>query len=184
MAEVLGKRNFDDATVDNNNVLTTASNINDLNNVSGTPSTDDVLTWNGSGWAPSATGDSTFGSEFQQASSDSQSTTTSTSFVQKLRLTTGTLPSGTYRIGWTYEYAHKSTSYDFRGQVQINDTTTIHNIRDESQDSGTDQRKPCAGFYYHTGSGVLNIDIDYCRSSSSGGTSYIWNARLEIWRVS
>ena len=29
MAEVLGKRNFDDATVDNNDVLTTASNIND-----------------------------------------------------------------------------------------------------------------------------------------------------------
>ena len=185
MAEVLGKRNFDDASVDNNNVLTIASNLTDLNNVSaGSPSTDDVLTWNGSAWVPAATGDSTFGSEFQQASSDAQSTTTSTTFQQKLRMTTGSLPSGTYRIAWYYEYHLTSTSYDQRGRVQINDTITIQEIREESQDSGSDQWYPCGGFYYHTGSGVLNIDIDFCRSSSEGGTAYIRNARLEIWRVS
>ena len=183
MAEVLGKRNFDDASVDDNDVLTTASNLADLNNVSGSPSTNDYLKWNGSAWVPASIS-TVFGSEFQQASDDGQSTTTNTAYLQKLRMTTGSLPSGTYRISWYYEYHISSTSYDFKGRVQIGDSTTIHEIQQESQDSGTDQWKPCSGFYYHTGSGVLNIDIDYCRSSSSGGTSYIRKARLEIWRVS
>lgn len=185
MAEVLGKRNFDQLTLDDNTVLTTASNLDDVSDVSASsPSTDDYLKWNGSAWVPASVGGGIFGSEFQQASSDTQSTTTSTTFQQKLRLTTGTLPSGTYRIAWYYEYHISSTTYDFEGRVQIGDSTTIHEIREEAQDAGTDQWEPCGGFYYHTGSGVLNIDLDYCRSSASGGTAYIRKARLEIWRVS
>ena len=125
-----------------------------------------------------------FGSEFSEGSSDGESSTTNTSFQQKLRLTTGSLPSGKYRVGWSYEWSFSSTSYDFKAQVQINDSTTIAEHQEEPQDSGSDQWHKAGGFYYHTGSGVLNIDIDYCRSSSSGGTAYIRRARLEIWRVS
>lgn len=124
-----------------------------------------------------------FGSEFQEDSDDDISSTTSTSFQQKLRLTTGNLPTGKYRIGWSYEYRHTSTTADFRGRIQIDDIITISEIREESKDSGSDQWKPAGGFYFYTGSGVTNIDLDFCRGGGSG-TSSIRNARLEIWRVS
>lgn len=127
-------------------------------------------------WAPPV-----FGTEFSQASSDSESTTTSTSFQQKLRLTTASLPSGTYRIGWFYEWGMSSLT-DFRSQVQINDATTCMEGFEEAVDAGADQYFPRGGHYYHTGSGVLNIDLDYCQNG--GGTARIRRARLEIWRVS
>ena len=125
-----------------------------------------------------------YGSEFQQASSDTESSTTATTFQQKLRMTTSSLPSGTYRVAWYYEWKHTNTSHDFVGQVEINDIITIMEHKEEPQDSGDSQYHSHGGFYYHTGSGILNVDIDYSRSSSAGGTAYIRRARLEIWRLS
>lgn len=125
-----------------------------------------------------------YGSEFQQASSDTESSTTSLTFQQKLRMTTSSLPSGTYRVAWYYEWKHTNTSHDFVGRVQINDIITIMEHQEESQDSGDSQYHNHSGFYYHTGSGSLNVDIDYSRSNAAGGTSYIRRVRIEIWRVS
>ena len=173
--KVIGKDNF--------TVIPTV-NGDEMVSVSGTPSTNDLLEWNGSDWVPAAPGSSIFGSEMQQTSSDGLSSTTSTTFQQKLRMTTASLPSGTYRIAWSYEWRCQNTSYDFRGQVQINDTTTIMEQRQESQDAGSDQLHKNSGFYYHTGSGVLDIDVDYCISDGAGGSAYIQRARLEIWRAS
>ncbi len=134
------------------------------------------------GWADlvQSTG-GVFGNNFQQANNDAESSTTSSTFQQKLRMTTPSLPSGTYRIGYSVEGRCNSTSVALAIQVQINDTTTIAEALVESQDvANYDQYN---GFYYYTGSGVLNIDIDY-RSSSGGTTSFTRRARLEIWRVS
>jgi hypothetical protein len=133
--------------------------------------------------ADAATTAAVWGSQFQQAASDSEVTTTSTTYVQKLRLTTGDLPAGTYRIAWYYEYQQLSTTYDFLGCVRINGTTTAQEIRVEPSDDASTQWHPCGGVYYHACSGVQDIDIEYARSSSSGGTSGIRRARLEIWRV-
>ena len=123
-----------------------------------------------------------FGANYQTASSETDSSTTSTTYQQKLRMTTLSLPSGTYRIGWYYEAQHRDDRDDFMGRVQINDTTTLMEHQLESKDNGSDQWCPVSGFYYHTGSGVLNIDIDYA-SSVNAKTSVIRRARLEIWRV-
>lgn len=123
------------------------------------------------------------GTHHQEASSDGETTTTSTSWQQKLRMTTGSLPSGKYRIGWYFEGHVRSSSYDLRVQVEINDTTQLMEHRLEHNDSGSDQYGSYGGFDYYTGSGVLNIDLDYC-SSSSSGTAAFRRARLEIWRVS
>jgi len=122
-----------------------------------------------------------FGSNAQEGSSDAESSTTSGTFQQKLRITTGSLPSGKYRIGWSYEW-HKSGLTDFVSQVQVNDTTTIMSGYEEAPDAGSDQWFPRSGFYYYTGSGVLNIDLDY--HDGGADTAYIRRARLEIWRVS
>ena len=117
--------------------------------------------------------------EFQEASSDDESSTTNTTFVQKLRMSTAALPSGKYRIGWQLEFKNNHRSGgEYR--VQINDTTTL------AQADGTDSSTPGftteSGFYYASSiSGVQNIDIDF---RALGGTTYVQAARLEIWRVS
>lgn len=123
----------------------------------------------------------TFGSNFQQGNSDGESSTTSGTFQQKLRITTPSLPSGTYRIGFYYEW-QKSGLNDFVSRVQVNDTTNIMEGFEEAPDAGSDQWFPRSGFGYYTGSGVLNIDLDY--HSGGSDTSFIRRARLEIWRVS
>ena len=58
MAIVKGKDAFDKApTVSGNEVMVKeTSNLNDLGDVSGTPSTDDVLTYTGTGWEPQSGG--------------------------------------------------------------------------------------------------------------------------------
>lgn len=123
-----------------------------------------------------------FSSYFQQDSSDGMSNTTSTSYQQKLRITTSNLTSGTYRIGWMYEWSFNSTSRSFEARVRLG-TTTIMEHAEEPQDTATSQWREVGGFYYATSlSGINNIDIDYA-SSSNSATSRIRRARLEIWRV-
>lgn len=124
---------------------------------------------------------SIFGQNHQEDSSDGESTTTSGTFQQKLRMTTGALSSGTYRIGWFYEWG-KTALTDVAVQVQINDTITCCSPLEESVDAGSDQYFARGGHYYYTASGVLNIDLDY--RANGTGTARIRRARLEIWRVS
>lgn len=132
-------------------------------------------------WAAPPGAGSTFGGNFQQGSSDGESSTTSGTFQQKLRITTASLPAGTYRIGFYYEW-QKSGLTDFASRVQVNDTTNCMEGFEEAPDAGNDQWFPRGGFYYYTGSGVLNIDLDYHNGNQD--TAYIRRARLEIWRVS
>lgn len=123
-----------------------------------------------------------FSSFFQQASSDGESTTTSTAFVQKATLTTSSLASGTYRIGWMYEWSHNNAATSFLGRVQLNGTS-IMDHRQEPKDPATTQYHQVGGFYYAVGiSGAQTIDIDYATSVNTS-TSRIRRARIDIWRV-
>lgn len=124
-----------------------------------------------------------FGSELDNAASETESTTTSSTYQQKLRLTTGTLAtSAVYRVGWFYEWRMGSTNNKFDGQVQLDDTTTIHEISSEPQDTANWHSE--SGFYYVTGANAtVDIDLDY-RSNAGGATAYIRKARLEYWRIS
>jgi hypothetical protein len=125
-----------------------------------------------------------FGRWIAQGASTALSTSTSTSYQQKLRLTTGAIEAGTYRIGWMYDWGMTSNSYNFDAQIQVDDTTTLMSHVEEPQDAATTQRHQVAGFAYVTLTAAThNIDLDY-RSSNAGGTARIQNARLEIWRVS
>ena len=73
-------------------------------------------------------------------------------------------------------------SNDFRGRVQLNDTSDLMSHSQELKDSGQDQSLLCNGFsYIDLDDGDHFIDLDYW---SERGTAYIKNARLEIWRVS
>lgn len=124
-----------------------------------------------------------FSSYFQQNSSDGESTSTSVTFQEKVSLSTISLPSGTYRIGWMYEWSHSSTNSSFVGRVQLNNTTILMDHREEPQDGATAQYRPNNGYYYAVGiSGVQLIDLDFAISATTS-TARIRRARLEIWRV-
>ena len=129
------------------------------------------------------TGAAIFGTEFYETSDETESSTTSTTYQQKLRLNVTNVPAGKYRLGWSYEWQHRNTSNDFRGRVQMNDSTTLMEHQQESQDAGSDQYIPTNWFtYLDLTAGSYFFDIDY-NSSSNGRTSGIRRAKLEFWKV-
>jgi hypothetical protein len=134
-------------------------------------------------WIIRAYSTDVFGTQEVYAESLAESSTTSTNFQQKLRLTTGNLPSGTYRIEWYYTWSNSSTSYYTKTQIQVNDTTTIMSETVTPRIAGTTSDFPASGYWRGTLSGVDNIDLDYC-SSNSGATAYIRNVKLNLWRIS
>ena len=126
-----------------------------------------------------------FGQEYTNVSDESQSSTTSTSFQEKLSMTTGNLVDGAkYLISWCYRWRASSTTQDFLAQVQLNNTTTVMSHRQEPKDAGANQVYVNSGFYEYTasGTGSLSIDLDYC-SSNVAVTAYISEARMSFWRV-
>lgn len=131
-----------------------------------------------------------FGTNFQEVSDDTITTTTSVIFTNKLRLTTPELPVGSYRIEWNYQWNYGGATTDFVANVSNNTTVDLYmEHRQEPKDTGgsgpggTDQRHQVSGFAVRTLSGVNEIDINYS-SGSNGVVAAIWNARLTIWRVS
>lgn len=148
------------------------------------PSDGDVLTWDsGDGrWEPAAPtgGGGTFGSGFYQTASEGISSTSGSTWVEKLSLSLSDLPSGLYRISWCYEYQTNNSSNEFLGRVQLDDTTNLSEIRCSVVPATG--YKPCSGFCYQTLSGSKRIDIDF--SSSKDKIVQIRRARIEVWRVS
>jgi hypothetical protein len=129
-------------------------------------------------------GGGVFGSEFQEESSESESSTTSTSWQNMLDMDTPSLPSGLYRIGWYAEVRHSSTSGSVRARVELDgDSVTPYLGYIEIEPQDTDNWYTFSGFGYLTLDGTHDIDMDYSRVGASG-TSYIRKARLEIWRIS
>jgi hypothetical protein len=142
--------------------------------------TDNFLRADGTWAAPPAI----FGTQAQDAASDGESSTSSTSWVPKVTMTTPSLPAGRYRIGWNYEWRYDSIANNAIVRVQLDDSATLMEMQQEPKDAGSDQSINKAGFGYVTlGAGVHTIDLDY-RSSNGTYSTYIKRARLEIWRVS
>lgn len=159
----------------------------------GTPATNtphDTLNF-GTGLTASDNGDgsvtitasstSVYGTEFQENSSDGVSSTTSTTFQEKVSITTGSLPPGTYRIGWYFEHTADNTITESEVQIELNNTTVLSLTTEEFQDAVN--WVGIGGFVYQSLSGVNTIDMDH--RTTNGGTGVdIRRARLEIWRVS
>jgi hypothetical protein len=171
-------------TASTNNVaaksLHSATTIVDVASASA-PTVDQVLTATGSTTATWQT-PSVFGDEYQIAESAGVSSTSNSSYQEKLSMTTGTLPAGDYRVSWCYNWRHSDTKHDFMARVQVDNTTTIHEHQQEPKDRSDSQSFLISGFAKVTLSNAQHtIDVDYTRD---GGTAYIWNTRLEIFRIS
>jgi hypothetical protein len=123
-----------------------------------------------------------FGQFFSQTSSDGESTTTSTTYQQKLRLTYNAPSNATYRIGWYAELNEPETGiFSNRlclGRVQVDDTTTLAEVQ---VGATRDIWEVFSGFaLVALTSGNHDIDIDY--ASNESGTVGIRRARIEVWR--
>ena len=115
--------------------------------------------------------------------------TGSTIYQQALRLNTGAISAGNYRVGWYYIWSHDDIATDFLARVQLDVGTTIGIHQQEPSDAGgagpggTDQRFVTSGFAYRSlTAGAHTVDIEYA-TSRAGQTSSIYEARIELWQV-
>lgn len=124
-----------------------------------------------------------FGTHHDEVESLSVSSNSSTTYQTKLTLTTASVPAGRYRVGVSYNWRGDNPKYDFRARVQENNSIQRYFHQQEPKDSNTNQANASGGFFYTTlTAGVHFFDLDF--SQQSGGTAFIFNARLEFWRTS
>jgi len=120
-----------------------------------------------------------FGQEFESAASNGTSTTTSTTFVNKLTFVTASLPLGDYRVGFMYEVNQTGTTNAVGVRVRLGGVSfaiTEKEVKDTNDFIGV------GGYDIHAAiSGVQTIEIDF--RQQRGGTAGIRRARAEIWRV-
>jgi len=129
-----------------------------------------------------AAGGSTFGSEYHSDEDLSEQTTTSESYVNALTFTTSTVPSGTYRVGWSYEW-RGNTGKDFEARVQIDNSTTLMEVNMEAKDNNSWRGAGGFGNISSLFSGTHTIDFDFA-TEDEDRTMRIRKLRLEFWRVS
>jgi len=128
---------------------------------------------------------SVFGENFQTADDTAFDSTTSAIFQLRQRLTTPSLPSGTYRIEFLVLYNSRSPTTSIEIEVLVNSTRLFNgdSFVKEGKDANVDQREHFTGSDFYTGNGVLNIDINYRRSRGSG-TPAVRYSKISIWRIS
>lgn len=117
--------------------------------------------------------------EINNGAEENQSSTTSTVWQQKLRLTTEDIPNGTYIVQWYAETKHSDTVLTnyIEVRVEVNDTTEI-GINAWPYPAWEE----FSGFMVATiTGGVQNIDLDYRVQGS--GTATIRRARIILWRI-
>lgn len=123
-----------------------------------------------------------YGTQYQYAEDLSESSTSSGSFQEKLKLTTPALPAGNYMVGWSAEVRNNSDERGVRWQIQLNDTITLGEGRFNNDEESNTSYISVSGFAQVTLLvGVHIIDIDWARAS--GGSARIRNARIQLYRV-
>ncbi len=122
-----------------------------------------------------------FGMNYQYEADEAESTTTSTTFINKLTLTTPSIPAGDYRIEATLGITNDSADKPVEFQAVIDGTPPF--------DAGSYAPKFADEYFFTSGfgvstltAGIHTIDIEFS-ATSEGGTAKARNARIEIYRV-
>jgi hypothetical protein len=138
--------------------------------------TTDFLRADGS-WAPAYSGVG-----FQSAVSEGESSTTSATFQQKVRITTPSLEAGTYYIGWSCEISSNADEKQNQVQVELDDTTQLAFHHEETKVKYVDSEwRTVSGFWVGSLTAAAHtIDLDY---RTLNDTIYIRRARLVMWRI-
>jgi len=161
-----------------------SGSVRELVSVFGVPDDGDVVTWVAANnrWEPAKPWDNWggFGAYYQYENDDSADSTTGTSYLQKVRLTTVSLPAGDYWVQW-YAETNTHNSFEIKLRIQVDDTTNLT----EQEHKNTQQSAwyPWNGFKQVTlGAGVHTVDMDYA-SGKKRKEVEIQQARIAIWKV-
>lgn len=128
-------------------------------------------------------GGGVFGSEHTYGESLSISSTTSTTYIQKLKVTTASVPAGDYYIAWSGEQLTDKASVAVGHRVQVDDTTTL--IEPLHKKVGAGEWEPFGGSGEVTLTAAAHdVDLDHLTAAGTGVGSQIRNVRIAIWRVS
>lgn len=132
-----------------------------------------------------------FGQDFTQVEDLAASSTTSTLYITKVTMSPVLTAGTTVRIGWSYNWAYDSETWNFYGRVTAGGIALVEHAQepkdasDGSAPVGTDQLQPASGFLYYDvlTTGALTINLEW-RSQISSINASMMDARLELWRVS
>jgi len=138
----------------------------------------DELMFNGTNWINSPN---------LSTSSSGTSTTSSTTFQNKINYTTGSLQPGIYQIGWSYIYSYSTVARNFAAQILANSGTVYTHTSSTNTGAlgaGAVGNLPSSGFVNYTlaSSGTLNVQLMYA-ATNTGDTATIANAYLEVMRI-
>lgn len=121
-----------------------------------------------------------FGSEAERFAADTEQQTTSTTFQTAFSASTHLLPSGVYRVGWSYDYRCDAADRSIETRLQVNGLT-IHNPNQDIG-HGQDLYYSTGGFAYVWLGGTVSVQFAFRRGGSSGNHR-VRNIHIEIWRV-
>ena len=114
------------------------------------------------------------------------STTTATTFQNKLVLTADTTVvfTGTgqqpFRLSWYYEWGYSSASSEIETQITVDDLDVLGTIQWSPSSTNSDDFAASSGYADITlNTGIHTFDVDY-RSTANGKTSRIQRCRLAL----
>jgi hypothetical protein len=107
---------------------------------------------------------------YQYASADTESTTTSTTFQEKLTKS-WTATAGNWLVLTSFRLANTSANYNAEGRVQLDDATTSAQPLRQPQDA-TDYMNAGSMDVRNLAAGTRKLDVDY-RSGTSGRTAKV-----------
>jgi hypothetical protein len=114
------------------------------------------------------------------AESEEIDSTTSLTYLEKLKLTTPSIPAGTYKLDWCCSVANSNGDRRVEVKIELNDTTIINELMKPKVD-GTDFTSLSGFKHISLTAGVHFIDMDY---RALANTASIRRARIELSRVS
>ncbi len=130
-------------------------------------------------WDKKDVSTSVFGDEYEYSSDEVESTTTSTTFQNKLTLITAALPAGDYHISWYCEINNSVAQQNTAARARINGVEVgffeRSSITANSYIAFSGIRKETLTNAAHT------LDIEF--KNSAGGTAKIRRTRIEIYRI-
>lgn len=125
-----------------------------------------------------------FGSKFAKVIDHSSSSTTGTTYLNKLTLQV-TVPVGTYRIGVRYSFAVQTSNVGFQSRI-VRGTTPLIEFIDKDMIIGDSAgiSSLCVFFLYDdiTVAGTYTYYLQWC-SDTNRKEAAIANAAMEFWRV-
>jgi hypothetical protein len=126
---------------------------------------------------------SVFGSDYNYVEDLTESLTTSTIYVQRLRLTTGTLPAGDYHIQWSGTQCSDKITAKIGLRIELDDTTILSEIYRHM--AAASEEYNFSGFAKVTLTNATHtIDMDHKTESGNGVGSRLFEARICLWRIS